>query len=157
MIANVSMTGRWECELHEIETGEVSTETFTENINSYVRQITSELLTLKLDHPDLLHCKCPKCGAETISIRWPNAAIPIALFFCSGPSTAGSWRITRCSCCYRESALDISSSPVRKGKSMKLRWNWMTTTRLILHSRIINLGNSPLAYEKRNRWDTTRS
>ena len=42
MIANVSMTGRWECELHEIETGEVSTETFTENINSYARQITSE-------------------------------------------------------------------------------------------------------------------
>ena len=68
MIANVSMTGRWECELHEIETGEVSTETFTENINSYVRQITSELLTLKLDHPDLLHCKCPKCGAETITV-----------------------------------------------------------------------------------------
>lgn len=92
MIANVSMTGRWECELHEIETGEVSTETFTENINSYARQITSELLTLKLDHPDLLHCKCPKCGAGTIlfSIRWPNAAIPIALFFCSGPSTAGN-------------------------------------------------------------------
>lgn len=68
MIANVSMTGRWECELHEIETGEVSTETFTENINSYARQITSELLTLKLDHPDLLHCKCPKCGAETITV-----------------------------------------------------------------------------------------
>lgn len=68
MIANVSMTGRWECELHEIETGEVSTETFTENINSYARQITSELLALKLDHPDLPHCKCPKCGAETITI-----------------------------------------------------------------------------------------
>ena len=68
MIASVSMTGRWECELHEIETGEVSTETFTENINSYARQITSELLTLKLDHPDLPHCKCPKCGAETITV-----------------------------------------------------------------------------------------
>lgn len=92
MIANVSMTGRWECELHEIETGEVSTETFTENINSYARQITSELLTLKLDHPDLLHCKCPKCGAETITVfnKVVNAAIPIALFFCSGPSTAGN-------------------------------------------------------------------
>lgn len=68
MIANVSMTGRWECELHEIERGEVSTEIFTENINSYARQITSELLALKLDHPDLPHCKCPKCGAETITI-----------------------------------------------------------------------------------------
>ena len=68
MIANVGMTGRWECELHEIETGEVSTETFTENINSYARQITSELLAMKLDRPDLPHCRCPKCGAETITI-----------------------------------------------------------------------------------------
>lgn len=68
MIANVSMTGRWECELHEIETDEVSTETFTEKINSYARQITSELLALKLDHPDLPHCSCPKCGAETITV-----------------------------------------------------------------------------------------
>lgn len=68
MIANVSMTGKWECALHEIETGKVSAETFTENINSYARQITSELLALKLDHPDLPHCKCPKCGAETITV-----------------------------------------------------------------------------------------
>ncbi|QTO27855.1 MULTISPECIES: type IA DNA topoisomerase [unclassified Bacteroides] len=68
MIANVSMTGRWECELHEIETGKVTTETFTEKINSYARQITSELLALKLDHPDLPHCNCPKCGAETITV-----------------------------------------------------------------------------------------
>lgn len=68
MIANVSMTGGWECALHEIETGKVSTETFTQSINSYTRQITSELLALKLGHPDLPHCNCPKCGAETITI-----------------------------------------------------------------------------------------
>ena len=68
MIADVSMTGRWECELHGIETGEVSTETFTGNINSYARQITSELLALKLNHLDLPHCNCPKCGAETITV-----------------------------------------------------------------------------------------
>ena len=53
MIANVSMTGGWECALHEIETGKVSTETFTQSINSYTQQITSELLALKLNHPDL--------------------------------------------------------------------------------------------------------
>lgn len=68
MIANVSMTGKWECALHEIETGEVSTKTFTENINSYARQITSELLAMKLKRPDLPHCRCPKCGAETITV-----------------------------------------------------------------------------------------
>lgn len=68
MIANVSMTGKWECALHEIETGEVSTKTFTENINSYARQITSELLAMKLKCPDLPHCRCPKCGAETITV-----------------------------------------------------------------------------------------
>lgn len=68
MIANVSMTGKWECALHEIETGEVFAETFTGNINSYARQITSELLALKLNHLDLPHCNCPKCGAETITV-----------------------------------------------------------------------------------------
>lgn len=68
MIANVSMTGKWECALHGIETGEVSTKTFTENINSYARQITSELLAMKLKRPDLPHCRCPKCGAETITV-----------------------------------------------------------------------------------------
>lgn len=68
MIADVSMTGQWECALHEIETGKISTETFTENINSYTRRIVSELLALKLIHPDLPHCNCPKCGAETITI-----------------------------------------------------------------------------------------
>lgn len=68
MIANVSMTGKWECALHEIETGEVSTKIFTENINSYARQITSELLAMKLKRPDLPHCRCPKCGAETITV-----------------------------------------------------------------------------------------
>ena len=66
MIANVSMTGQWECALHEIETGKVSTEAFTKDINSYARQITSELLSMKLDHPDLPHCNCPKCGAGTV-------------------------------------------------------------------------------------------
>lgn len=68
MIANVSMTGRWECALHEIETGKVPTETFTGSINSYARQITSELLAMKLDHPDLPRCKCPKCGEGTVTI-----------------------------------------------------------------------------------------
>ena len=64
----MSLTGGWECALHEIETGKVSTETFTQSINSYTQQITSELLALKLNHPDLPHCNCPKCGAETIIV-----------------------------------------------------------------------------------------
>ena len=68
MIANVSMTGKWECALHEIETGKVPTETFTGSINSYASQITSELLAMKLDHPDLPRCNCPKCGEGTVTI-----------------------------------------------------------------------------------------
>ena len=68
MIANVSMTGRWECALHEIATGKVPTETFTGNINSYASQITSELLAMKLDHTDLPRCNCPKCGEGTVTI-----------------------------------------------------------------------------------------
>lgn len=68
MIADVSMTGRWECGLHEIEAGKVSAETFTEDIRSYTRRIVEELLTLKLDHPSLPHCSCPKCGAGTVTL-----------------------------------------------------------------------------------------
>ena len=41
---------------------------FYQGINSYTQQITSELLALKLNHPDLPHCNCPKCGAETIIV-----------------------------------------------------------------------------------------
>lgn len=68
MIANVSMTGKWECALHEIETGKIPTEIFTGSINSYANQITSELLAMKLDHPDLPRCNCPKCGEGTVTI-----------------------------------------------------------------------------------------
>ena len=68
MIANVSMTGKWECALHEIETGKVPTETFTGSINSYARQITSEMLAMKLDRPDLPCCNCPKCDEGTVTI-----------------------------------------------------------------------------------------
>lgn len=67
-IANISMTGQWECTLHEIETGKVSTETFTAGINAYTRQIVSELLAIKLDYPDLAHCSCPKCGVGTVTL-----------------------------------------------------------------------------------------
>ena len=37
MIADVSMTGKWEYALHVIETGELSSETFTSKINGYTK------------------------------------------------------------------------------------------------------------------------
>lgn len=68
MIADVSMTGKWEYALHRIETGELSTETFTSKINGYTGQIVSELLKLKLNHPELPHCSCPKCGTGIVTV-----------------------------------------------------------------------------------------
>ena len=92
MIANVSMTGGWECALHEIETGKVSTETFTQSINSYTQQITSELLALKLNHPTCHIVTAPNAEQKRLSslTRSPNAAIPIVGSCYLERSTAGN-------------------------------------------------------------------
>ena len=31
-------------------------------------QIVSELLKLKLNHPELPHCSCPKCGTGIVTV-----------------------------------------------------------------------------------------
>ncbi len=68
LIADVRMTARWEYNLQEIEKGNMKAAVFDDMIDDYARQIVSELVCLRLEHPELPHCKCPKCGKETVTL-----------------------------------------------------------------------------------------
>lgn len=68
LIADVQMTVRWEYNLQEIEKGNMKATVFDGMIDDYTRQIVSELVCLRLEHPELPHCKCPKCGKETVTL-----------------------------------------------------------------------------------------
>lgn len=62
-IANAEMTGQWENSLAKIERGEIQTNVFQKNIESYVKQVTEELLNIQISSPQIEQpsCKCPKC------------------------------------------------------------------------------------------------
>ena len=66
-VANVEMTGRWEAELAKIERGEANANDFTNEIESYTRKITAELLGCDklFSHKDS-NCQCPKCKQGTM-------------------------------------------------------------------------------------------
>ena len=66
-IANVEMTGRWEAEFAKIERGEANADNFTNEIESYTREITAELLgCYKLFSHKESDCQCPKCKQGTM-------------------------------------------------------------------------------------------
>ena len=66
-VANVEMTGRWEAELAKIERGEANADDFTNEIESYTREITAELLGCdKLFSHKESGCQCPKCKKGTM-------------------------------------------------------------------------------------------
>ena len=66
-VANVEMTGRWEAELAKIERGEANADDFTNEIESYTREITAELLGCdKLFSYKDSGCQCPKCKQGTM-------------------------------------------------------------------------------------------
>lgn len=67
-IAGADMTAEWEYAFQQIEKEELDAEEFMKEARSYARQMVSELLEIKLSHPELLHCRCPKCGGETITV-----------------------------------------------------------------------------------------
>jgi DNA topoisomerase-3 len=67
-IADVAMTGSWENTLAQIERGEMQPETFKKAIEVYTRQVTSELLEIKIAVTDENTCLCPKC--KTAQVRF---------------------------------------------------------------------------------------
>lgn len=85
-IANVEMTGEWEATLAKIERGELPSEVFMRDIETYTRKITTELLACDkiFGHKDS-GCSCPKCGAGHMQfygkvVRCDNAACGLPLF-----------------------------------------------------------------------------
>jgi DNA topoisomerase-3 len=69
-IADVALTGSWENALAQIERGEMQPETFSRAIEVYTRQITSELLNVKIEvaGDNGNTCICPKC--KTANLRF---------------------------------------------------------------------------------------
>ena len=85
-IADVALTGEWEKELARIERGELLADTFRKEIETYTREITSELLSCDklFAHKDS-GCKCPKCGTGTMQfygkvVRCDNAGCGLPVF-----------------------------------------------------------------------------
>ena len=85
-IADVAMTGEWEKELARIERGELPADTFRREIETYTREITSELLSCeKLFSRRDSGCKCPKCGTGSMQfygkvVRCDNAECGLPVF-----------------------------------------------------------------------------
>lgn len=66
-IADVAMTGSWENALNKIATGEMNAADFHKGIEVYAGQITTELLTMHLEHKDeKVKYICPKCKNESV-------------------------------------------------------------------------------------------
>ena len=74
-IANVSLTGEWENALSQIERGKMQPATFKNAIETYTRQITTELLNTSISISDENTPPCPKCKAASVP------TVPKVLFF----------------------------------------------------------------------------
>ncbi|MBT2559794.1 topoisomerase C-terminal repeat-containing protein [Pedobacter sp. ISL-68] len=84
-IADVTMTGEWECALQKIENGETSSDDFQREIEQYTKSITEDLLSVPLNNEKLPDLLCPKCKVRHLIIRdkvvkCPDAACSWILF-----------------------------------------------------------------------------
>ena len=67
-IANAEMTGSWELALAAIEAGKIPSDKFSQGINSYVKTICEELLSLSSEQKSYPIYHCPKCGQQSVGI-----------------------------------------------------------------------------------------
>lgn len=98
-IADVSMTGNWENALAKIETGEMEPPTFHAAIEVYARQITAELLGMKLSISQANTCPCPKCGQGQMQfynkvVKCDNEACQLPVFRNKSDKTLTDGQIT---------------------------------------------------------------
>lgn len=78
-VANVSLTGKWEYALQQVEAGKLDISRFNEEIIAFTRQIVRELIgsdiqSDKLQVSGSTNCPCPKCKTHKISIH-PNRVV----------------------------------------------------------------------------------
>jgi DNA topoisomerase-3 len=65
-ISDVSLTGSWEYALSKIEKGELSASEFDNQIKTFTKEITKEILNTELNIQEAKGKVCPKCSAEAI-------------------------------------------------------------------------------------------
>jgi DNA topoisomerase-3 len=65
-IADAALTGEWESALLQIESGKMLPETFKNAIEIYTKQVTAELLNVKIETADGNTPVCPKCKGAPV-------------------------------------------------------------------------------------------
>lgn len=68
-VADTALTGNWEKTLLQIEQHKLTTEAFMRSIVAYTRQVTEEVLSIRLPQSPAGGIPCPKCGKGKIRIR----------------------------------------------------------------------------------------
>ena len=68
-VADAALTGSWEKALLQIEQHKLAAETFMHSILSYTRQVTEEMLSIRLPQTAVGGITCPKCGQGRIIMR----------------------------------------------------------------------------------------
>lgn len=68
-VADAALTGNWEKTLLQIEQHKLAVETFMRSITAYTRQVTEEVLSIRLPQSPAGGIPCPKCGTGHIRIR----------------------------------------------------------------------------------------
>ena len=67
-IANVQMTAEWEIALSQIEKGKLNKNHFIDDIKTYTKEITNELLALHIPQESLPEIPCPQCQQQNLII-----------------------------------------------------------------------------------------
>lgn len=68
-VADVELTASWEKDLAGIERGERTPETFRASIEAYTRQVTAEILALRLGESVPGSLPCPKCKTGRVTLH----------------------------------------------------------------------------------------
>lgn len=68
-VADAALTGNWEKTLLQIEQHKLAVETFMRSITAYTRQVTEEVLSIRLPQSPAGGIPCPKCGTGHIRLR----------------------------------------------------------------------------------------
>lgn len=68
-VADAALTGNWEKTLLQIEQHKLTSEAFMRSITAYTRQVTEEVLSIRLPQSPTGGISCPKCGKGNIRIR----------------------------------------------------------------------------------------
>lgn len=68
-VADAALTGNWEKTLLQIEQHKLAVETFMRSITAYTRQVTEEILSIRLPQSPAGGIPCPKCGTGHIRLR----------------------------------------------------------------------------------------